>query len=256
MVVVGHSILQESLFLLYRLFYDKENKILRKEGKFELNLKLGIVKSMIVAVAERWNFMKSQGWNSQISTDIVLNASGILKDAIKADKYVSKIFRLGMKETKALELEMLSDQRIVYKEERWKVFMLMKSFLWEYNEIGVLSSQSFDLLSDACDKAAENTKERVFWATVINNIPSISYLKKLERTYEFFGKPSLLKSYLIGKLAQAFEVSMVIEKCIEDVTADKKFISSANFSSDKIMEEFESILEGVSSICNYSLMII
>lgn len=247
--MMGQSIYKEIFIFGFRNLFKgfESNKILHRDGKIELNLSLKIYKKTFCDTLRRWKIMQKQEWNSQLPSQDLIKACDLNKDIKIIDKFTKRITELESKEsTIGLELQLVNEDKINYKEERWQLYMLLKFYLRLYSRKGILKRASFEFLSSACDTAAEHEeKTPIFWYIVQNNLPSLKHLYRIDRVYRCLFEPSFLRFQMIKKLSQIFEVSIVLKKCFEEVKNDPKFCKMSVFSVDHILDEFGFILEQV-----------
>ena len=188
--------------------------------------------------------MKFQHNNAQLDYKLMLKACGLKRSK-------ERIYELGLKLTNLEKFEMmekgieaLTSEQILLQDRRFRVFMLIKSLMFKNFEKGKLSLSSFEIISEACDKAVES-KERAFWAVVLNSLPSVKFLKKVENFFFNFGRFDFFKFFLVNKLTLGFEIATVIDEGFENVKREKFFLDCDEHVNDLVMEELEDILQQV-----------
>ena len=110
------------------------------------------------------------------------------------------------------ELNFLTDETIMLTDLRFRVYMSIKSHLWNMFDEGVISLSSLEILIEACDRSSKDAKNKLgFWYYIENCLPSISYLQSIANNVGAFS--FLGTSHLIGRLTQVFEVEKPKPDC-------------------------------------------
>ena len=241
-----HTIMQELTFLYMTYVSKKSNKLLKKENRYEISLKLNILRATFNRVLQRMEDMKWQASNAQLSSKLLIKACNLQKQKIKIFQFSTDLSDLEKRELIEQEMNSLTSEQIMLQDRRFQVYMLLKSILFEYYRKGVLSFPSFEIMSDACDKAVAEPKERIFWKSVANSLPSLSFLKKIDMVFRSARDLDFIRLFFINKLTRGFEIANVIQRGLEEVKSHKMFLDCNEYINDLVIEEFEEILSNVS----------